>query len=128
VLDADTARTVGRMMLRTVRDGTSREAFRDPRGRPYLEGIEVAGKTGSLSATNPYRAYSWWVGFAPADQPQIALAALVVNSELWRIKSSFVARDALEQLEPTWRCTQLPGRTSDRRCAKLQRNQGAERR
>jgi penicillin-binding protein A len=128
VLEAGTARAVGRMMLRTVRDGTSREAFHDSRGRPYLDGIAVAGKTGSLSAADPYRAYSWWVGFAPADQPEIALAALVVNSDKWRIKSSFVARDALEQLLPAWRCTQLAGLASERRCAKTQRNQGAERR
>jgi cell division protein FtsI/penicillin-binding protein 2 len=60
-----------------------------------LPGISVAGKTGSLSANNPYRAYSWWVGYAPADKPRIALAALVVNSELWRIKSSYVARELL---------------------------------
>ncbi|HKP62416.1 MAG TPA: penicillin-binding transpeptidase domain-containing protein [Polyangiales bacterium] len=121
VLEASTARAVGRMMLRTVKEGTSREAFRDPRGRPYMEGIEVAGKTGSLSSGDPYRAYSWWVGFAPADQPQVALAALVINSDKWRIKSSFVARDALEQFLPAWRCTQLAGPTSDRRCAKTQR-------
>ena len=127
VLEPDTARAVGRMMLRTVRDGTSREAFRDPRGRPYLNGIEVAGKTGSLSIYNPYQAFSWWVGFAPADEPRVALAALVINSEKWRIKSSFVARDALEQLEPGWRCTQPTGSTSEPRCAKPQRKQGERR-
>jgi penicillin-binding protein A len=96
-LPAATARELGRMMLRTVRDGTAHGAFYDARGRPLLPGIDVAGKTGSLSANDPYRAYSWWVGFAPADKPRIALAALVVNSPLWRIKSSFVARSALEE-------------------------------
>ena len=62
-----------------------------------MPGIAVAGKTGSLSANNPYRAYSWWVGYAPADNPRIALAALVVNRELWRIKSSYVARELLHE-------------------------------
>jgi cell division protein FtsI/penicillin-binding protein 2 len=93
-----TAREVGTMMLRTVREGTAHDAFYDPRGQPYLPGIQVAGKTGSLSASDPYRAYSWWVGFAPADAPTIALAVLLVNGPQWRIKSSFVARDALEQV------------------------------
>ena len=96
VVSAATARAVGTMMLRTVRDGTSREAFHDARGRPYLKDMEIAGKTGSLSRENPYRGYSWWVGFAPADAPVIALAALVVNSPRWRIKASFLARDALQ--------------------------------
>jgi penicillin-binding protein A len=83
--------------LRTVKDGTSRTAFLDGRGRSQLPGIQVAGKTGSLSASDPYRAYSWWVGFAPAEQPRIALAALIVNGPVWRIKSSFVAREILRE-------------------------------
>jgi penicillin-binding protein A len=97
VVSKATARTVGRMMLRTVRDGTCRNSFMDARGRPALPGVQVAGKTGSLSANDPYRAYSWWVGFAPAEKPTIAVAALVVNSETWRIKSSFVARELLHE-------------------------------
>jgi len=97
VINRATARTVGHMMERTVRDGTSRSAFLDEKGRPVLPGISVAGKTGSLSSNKPYRAYSWWVGFAPADKPRIALAALVVNGPLWRIKSSYVAREMLRE-------------------------------
>ena len=95
VVGRSTARAIGHMMLETVAHGTSRSAFYDPRGRPFLPGISVAGKTGSLSSDNPYRAYSWWVGFAPEAAPRIALAALVVNTPKWRIKSSFVAREAL---------------------------------
>ena len=125
VLSAGTARELGTMMQRTVRDGTSHDQFYDSRGRPYLQGVDVAGKTGSLSASEPYRAYSWWVGFAPADKPVVALSALVVNSEKWRIKSSFVARDALEYWLPRARCAQSNGRAAegseDRRCTKSRR-------
>jgi len=97
VISPATARAVGHMMLRTVTDGTSRSAFLDERGRTLLPGIAVAGKTGSLSGNNPFKAYSWWVGYAPADKPRIALAVLVVNGALWRIKSSFVARELLRE-------------------------------
>ncbi len=96
VIEKSTARTVGHMMLRTVTDGTARSAFYE-HGKSYLPGIDVAGKTGSLSADGPYRAYSWWVGFAPANQPKIAVAALVVNTPKWRIKGSFLAREALRE-------------------------------
>jgi cell division protein FtsI/penicillin-binding protein 2 len=48
-----------------------------------------------LSAERPYRGYTWWVGFAPAERPTIAVAAVVVNTPLWRIKASYVAREAL---------------------------------
>lgn len=92
-----TARTLNRMMRRTVTHGTSRRAFHDERGTPFLPGIEVAGKTGTLSEERPYRGYTWWIGFAPADDPQIAVAALVVNTPQWRIKASFVAREALRE-------------------------------
>lgn len=106
-----TARAVGKMMLRTVKDGTSRTAFME-RGRPALPGIPVAGKTGSLSSGDPYRAYSWWVGFAPADRPRIALAVLVVNTAVWRIKSSYVAREMLREylLQPAPKTLQIARR------------------
>jgi len=95
VVSRATAKMVGQMMLGTVTHGTARSAFHDPRGRPFLPGIAVAGKTGSLSSERPYRAYSWWIGFAPEAAPEIALAALVVNTPKWRIKASYLAREAL---------------------------------
>jgi cell division protein FtsI/penicillin-binding protein 2 len=95
VIGKQTAKLLSRMMVGTVARGTSHSAFFDPKGKPFLPGIAVAGKTGSLSDERPYRAYSWWVGFAPENAPEIAVAALVVNTPKWRIKSSFVAREAL---------------------------------
>jgi cell division protein FtsI/penicillin-binding protein 2 len=61
-----------------------------------LGDIEVAGKTGSLSNhEKPFKDYSWFVGFAPADDPRIAVAAVVVNGLKWRIHAPYVAREAL---------------------------------
>jgi peptidoglycan glycosyltransferase len=44
-----------------------------------VEGISVAGKTGSAenSGEDPH---AWYVGFAPADDPQIAVSIIVENS------------------------------------------------
>jgi cell division protein FtsI/penicillin-binding protein 2 len=95
VLPRHTARAAGEMMTKTVTQGTAKKAFWDSRGRPFLPGIEVAGKTGTLSRYNPQRTYNWWVGYAPVDEPKIAVAALVVNDPKWRIKASYVAREAL---------------------------------
>lgn len=94
-IPAATAQAVNTMMQRTITDGTAHHYFYDEHGTPFLPGIRVAGKTGTLSAEHPYRGYSWWVGFAPADHPTIAVAALVVNTPQWRIKASFLAREAL---------------------------------
>ncbi|MDW8362762.1 MAG: penicillin-binding transpeptidase domain-containing protein [Myxococcales bacterium] len=97
VLSRTTARAVGRMMQATVTRGTSRRAFHDRAGRPRLGSITAAGKTGTLSNPSPYRGYTWWVGFAPAERPSIALAALVVNGPRWRIKASDLACEALRR-------------------------------
>ncbi|MBX3272079.1 MAG: penicillin-binding protein [Sandaracinaceae bacterium] len=96
VIAEPTAAAVTRMMQRTLaRGGTGRQWFFDPSGEPFLPGIEVAGKTGTLASNDPYRSYTWFVGFAPVEEPRIAVAALVVNGARWRIKGSFVAREAM---------------------------------
>lgn len=96
VVGRDTADQIARMMERTVSSGTARSAFLDPQGTPFLPGIRVAGKTGTLNQERPeYRGYSWFVGFAPAEAPRIAVATLVVNTPRWRIKGSYLGREAL---------------------------------
>jgi cell division protein FtsI/penicillin-binding protein 2 len=97
VIGRSTAQSLATMMERTISHGTSRSAFFDPKGRPFLPGVKVSGKTGSLSTERPYRAYSWWVGFASSEHRSLAVAALVVNDPRWRIKGSFVAREALRE-------------------------------
>lgn len=95
VVERRTAERLGRMMRMTVTHGTAHKVFFDPKGLPFLPGIEVAGKTGTLSKERPYRGYTWWIGFAPANAPKIAVAALIVNSPLWRIKANYLGREAM---------------------------------
>ncbi len=90
-----TAAELTTMMNTTVKDGSARSAFVDRRGNPYLPGIEVAGKTGTLTRYEQNRHYTWFVGFAPSAKPEVAIAALVVNTPEWRIKASELARDTL---------------------------------
>jgi cell division protein FtsI/penicillin-binding protein 2 len=97
VIGRRTAHLVREMMQRTVTEGTSRRAFHDDHGRPFLPGTAVAGKTGTLSSERPYRGYTWWVGFAPADAPRIAIGVVVVNTPTWRIKANHAAVEALRQ-------------------------------
>jgi peptidoglycan glycosyltransferase len=95
VLERRTAEQIARMMRMTVTSGTAKKFFFDDKGNPFLPGVEVAAKTGTLSKERPYRGYTWWVGFAPAAAPKIAVAALLVNSPKWRIKAGYVGREAL---------------------------------
>lgn len=89
----ETAHQLARMMVLTTTVGTARSSFRDREGRPMIPGIDAAGKTGTLHARSPFRAYDWFMGFAPADDPEIAVAGLVINDPQWRIKGHYVGRE-----------------------------------
>jgi cell division protein FtsI/penicillin-binding protein 2 len=95
VLDEKTAWAVARMMEQTVQNGTSFKTFHDRAGRPFLPDIAVAGKTGTLATKNPETLVTWWVGFAPADKPEIALSVLVLNRGPWKIKGTHAASEML---------------------------------
>ena len=91
----ETAAEVTQMMKETVANGSAYKSFHDRRGRPYLPGITVAGKTGTLTRHKANRLYTWFVGFAPAEKPEVAIASLVVNTPTWRIKGPELARNVL---------------------------------
>ena len=103
-MSKDTALAVTRMMEVTVADGTSYRAFHDARGGTYLPGVTVAGKTGTLTDPNGTiagmpekqgRYYTWFTGFAPSRAPEVAVAVLVVNGPVWKVKANVVAREML---------------------------------
>lgn len=89
------ARQVARMMEETVTDGTSARVFR--RYARKLRSLGVAGKTGSLTGEDPPGRYEWFIGFAPLDEPQLAVASLVVNHELWHIKGTYAAQAVMRE-------------------------------
>lgn len=90
-----TADKLRHMMVKTVEKGTARHAFYTRRGEAYLKDMAVGGKTGSLEGNDPQGDYSWFIGMAPLDNPEIAVAALVINRPKWQIKAPFVAREGL---------------------------------
>lgn len=92
------ARELAQMMVDTVRVGTARRAFADARGRALLAKARVGGKTGSLSRTNPFLDYSWFVGFATNEQRRVAFSVLLGNPPRWRIKASAAAAELLAYL------------------------------
>jgi cell division protein FtsI/penicillin-binding protein 2 len=83
------------MMLQTVASGSGYKSFHLPDGSAYLPRIRIAGKTGTLTRHEDDRFYTWFVGFAPADKPEVAVAALVVNTPNWHIKGPQLGRDVL---------------------------------
>lgn len=75
-ISASTAAELTRMMVATVSTGTATNAA--------IPGIEVAGKTGTAQSTPDRPPYAWFVSFAPAIDPQVAVAVLVESSDTTR--------------------------------------------
>jgi peptidoglycan glycosyltransferase len=71
VVSGDIAADLTEMMVSVVANGSGRAA--------RLPGIEVAGKTGTAQVSADVPDHNWFMGFAPADDPQIAVAVFVAN-------------------------------------------------
>lgn len=65
-------------------------------GMSRIKGIEVAGKTGT--AQNPHGPdHAWFVGFAPFDDPRIAICVLVENAGFGGSHAAPVAGKCMER-------------------------------
>ena len=100
VVAAETSRTLMKMMESTTTEGTSRYAF-FKKNKPYIP-VRVAGKTGTLTGKNPKGLNKWFVGAAPLNAPEVAIAVLIVNPWNSTARSSYVARRVLQEyFQPT---------------------------
>ncbi|MDQ1217737.1 MULTISPECIES: peptidoglycan D,D-transpeptidase FtsI family protein [Microbacterium] len=70
-LSTDVAEQMRTLMVANVRDGAASGA--------RIDGVDVAGKTGTAEhgPGDPYTL--WFTGFAPADNPQVAVTVMVEN-------------------------------------------------
>jgi cell division protein FtsI/penicillin-binding protein 2 len=92
VVSAATARQVRSMMLEVVRSGTGTAAA--------ISGVEVAGKTGTAelrpNSKDPKDADAWFVAFAPAERPQVAVAVMLVGAGFGGTAAAPIARRVLQ--------------------------------
>jgi peptidoglycan glycosyltransferase len=75
VMKPSTAQALSQMMRRVVEEGTGTPA--------QLGGISVAGKTGTASIGAPGSGLTqpWFIGFAPAEDPKVAVAVTVARTQ-----------------------------------------------
>lgn len=95
VMSRETANLIRDMMIDVVNEGTGRKAS--------LSYTQVAGKTGTAEVKGQ-KDHAWFVGFAPADQPRIAVAVVLEdNGSSGGSAAAPIARDviakALEVIE-----------------------------
>ncbi len=60
-----------------------------------VAGLNVAGKSGTAELDPGTSPHSWFIGFAPADDPQVAIAVLVERSGGGSVKASPIAGELL---------------------------------
>nr|WP_211660912.1 penicillin-binding protein 2 [Modestobacter muralis] len=70
-VSAEVAEQLTTMMRSVVDNGTGRRA--------RIDGVQVAGKTGTAETGTDAPDHNWFIGFAPADDPTIAVAVFVKN-------------------------------------------------
>ena len=70
-IPSGTASTLNEMMQQVIIQGGLTEA--------EIPGTEVAGKTGTAESGNG-APHAWWITFAPADDPEIAMCVMVENA------------------------------------------------
>jgi penicillin-binding protein A len=71
VMSRQTASEINSMMVAAVNDGTG--------GAAAIPGISVAGKTGTAETGNSGINTTWFISFAPADNPKVAVAVTLQN-------------------------------------------------
>ena len=75
-MNSGSARDLTQMMVAVVDDGTGKTA--------QIPDVKVAGKTGTAQSSPDRPPYAWFVSFAPADSPAVAVAVLVQDAGVAR--------------------------------------------
>jgi peptidoglycan glycosyltransferase len=70
-LSQETASELTEMMVAVVAEGTGTNA--------QIPGVAVAGKTGTAQSAEGAAPHAWFICFAPADDPKLAVAVVVEN-------------------------------------------------
>ena len=71
VMTPESAQTMNRLMKESVREGYASPAA--------IPGVAVGGKTGSAETGPGQKTHSWFIGYAPADNPTVAVAVIMEN-------------------------------------------------
>lgn len=87
-LSTDEAAKIKSAMIAAVNDGTA-----SPGGIP---GIQVAAKTGSAEPGGNNKTHAWYIAFAPAEAPKIAVAVMVEHGGTGGGAAAPIARDLIQ--------------------------------
>ncbi|MCL2437820.1 MAG: FtsW/RodA/SpoVE family cell cycle protein [Coriobacteriia bacterium] len=87
-MSAETAQLVADSMIQTTNAGTG--------GRAAIPGVQVAGKTGTAEVGTDRPSNAWYIGFAPAENPTVAVAVMVEGAGQGGRSAAPAARQVME--------------------------------
>ena len=91
VMSEEAAGELALMMSRVVEEGTGTAAA--------LSGVPVAGKTGTAEVAGAQRNQLWFIGFAPVENPQVAIAVTLADQPLGTAGGQVAAPLAAQVME-----------------------------
>lgn len=83
------ANQVGELMIECVQSGTGTSA--------RISGVTVAGKTGTAQNEKEGKEHAWFIGYAPAEDPEIAICVMQEYSGVTGSSCAPIARDLIKQ-------------------------------
>ncbi|MDA3936726.1 MAG: FtsW/RodA/SpoVE family cell cycle protein [Actinomycetota bacterium] len=86
--DPATAATVRDLMVGVVESGSGTRA--------QISGVSVAGKTGTAEVGKGIATHAWFIAFAPAEAPRVAVAIVLENAGVGGVEAAPAARTILE--------------------------------
>ncbi|MCE5192052.1 MAG: FtsW/RodA/SpoVE family cell cycle protein [Actinomycetia bacterium] len=86
--DPATAAKVRDLMIQVVKSGSGTRAA--------ISGITVAGKTGTAEAGKSVQTHAWFIAFAPAENPRVAIAIVLENAGVGGQVAAPAARPVLQ--------------------------------
>jgi peptidoglycan glycosyltransferase len=91
VMKRETAEQLAGMMNNVVNEGTGTAAA--------LDGIDVAGKTGTAEVDNATSNQAWFIGFAPVTNPKMAVAVTIERTQgQGGTEAAPIAKQVLQEL------------------------------
>jgi penicillin-binding protein 2 len=82
-LSDDQLRVLRRSLIAVLEQGTG--------GRSRRVGLQIAGKTGTAQQARGKKDHGWFIGFAPAEEPQLVVGAIMEEAEHGSIVGPYVA-------------------------------------
>jgi peptidoglycan glycosyltransferase len=98
VLDEETATQLKQLMSKTIKYGTAKKSFRTMK-RSLKKRLEIGGKTGSITGGIPAGKRDWFTSYSKlkdSDNSGISVSVMSIQGELWRAKSSYLAKNIIE--------------------------------